>query len=215
MDGTPEMRYEFFSLKGFVVGAVIIAALLILQSLISFPTIWLNEPLRFGAFILISAFIVGFASGAVLVYLIPPNQDVIGLAGLGSDDLPQSISLSLVILALIQPMFSGFIFFYSYFGSDPLIPIWILAAFAAPSAGFAAAMFERQKRIADDLRTYFQENSRLNMVSLDWLHGLGPRTATYRMGMLESAASRVENIRVVGHEIVREGSVAKQETVET
>ncbi|TFF91572.1 hypothetical protein EU545_03595, partial [Candidatus Thorarchaeota archaeon] len=167
MDGTPEMRYEFFSVKGFVVGAAIISALLTVQSLISFPEIWSTEPVRYATFLLVSALIVGFASGAVLVYLIPPNQDVIGLAGLGSDDLPQSISLFLVILALIQPMFSGFVFFYQYFGNDPLVPIWILAGFSAPSAGFAAAMFERQKRIADDLRQYFKENDRLNMVSLD------------------------------------------------
>lgn len=214
MNDTPEMRYEFFSVKGFMVGAVIISGLLVLQSLISFPSIWFDEPVSFGVFIFVSAIVVGFASGAVLVYLIPPNQDVIGLAGLGSDDLPQSMSLFLVILALIQPMFSGFILFYQYFGSDPLIPVWILAGFGAPSAGFAAAMFDRQKRIAQDLRIYFQEHDRLNMVSLEWLHGLGPRTATYRMGMLESAASRIDNLRVVGHEIIREGTVAKQESIE-
>lgn len=196
------ISYEFFSWRGFVAGAVLIACTFGVQSLIGFPDIWSTRPLDFALLIIVSSIIVGIASGGVLVYLIPPDQDVIGVAGLGSDDVSQHISLMLVILALIQPMLSGFIVFPEYFASDQLSVIWVLIAFAAPSAGFALAMFDRQRAIAEDLRIYFKQHDKLDMVSLDTLHGQGARTAVYRMGMLESAASKVIGLKVVGHEIV-------------
>ena len=101
-------------------------------------------------------------------------------------------------------MVSGFIFFFDYFENDPLIALWVLVAFAAPAFGLAVAMLDRANAIAADLKIYFMNNERLDMVTLDWLHGLGPRTAVYRMGMLESAASKVEGLKVDGHEIIRE-----------
>ena len=45
------------------------------------------------------------------------------------------------------------------------------------------------------------------MASLEWLHGLGPRTATYRMGMLENGAKRVSDLRIVGHQIIKENEI--------
>jgi hypothetical protein len=129
---------------------------------------------------------------------------VIGVAGLGSDDLTQHIALFLVILGLIQPIFSGFVFFFEYFGNDPFVVIWVVVGFAAPSAGYAVSMFDRTRAIASDLEMYFLNQTKLDMASLDWLHGLGPRTAVYRMGMLESAAARVPGIRVRGHEIIKD-----------
>jgi hypothetical protein len=197
-------RYEFFSWPGFIVGAVSISAILLAQSLISFPQVWMEHAFAYPFYLLSSAFAVGIASGGVLIYLFPPEQDIIGVAGLGSDDASQHLALGLVLLALLQPMLSGFVLFFDYFGNDQLIPIWILLAFVAPSAGLTAAMFERTNSIADDLRVYFSQNDRLDMARLDWLHGLGPRTAAYRMGMLENAAKKVSGIRVHGHEIVKE-----------
>jgi hypothetical protein len=204
-EDTLEMRYEFFSWRGFGVGATIIAASLLVQSMIGFPAIWDSSAIAYLLLILISGVVVGTASGGVLVYLIPPDQDVIGLSGLGSDDATQHIALLLVLLALVQPVISAYLAFPQYFGVDPLAAVWVLVAFAAPSIGFAAAMLDRQRAIAADLSMYFSYNDRLDMVTLQWLHGLGPRTATYRMGMLENAASRVKGVRVKGHEIVREG----------
>lgn len=201
-----EMKYEFFSWKGSITGVVIIVATLVLQSLLGFPQIWTEHPIAFPIFIAFSAITVGVTSGSVLVYLYPPDQDVIGIAGLGSDDATQHMSLFLVVVALIQPMVSGFLFFFEYFENDPLIALWVLVGFAAPAFGLAVAMIDRANAIADDLKIYFENNERLDMVTLDWLHGLGPRTAMYRMGMLESAASRVEGLRVDGHEIVREST---------
>ena len=154
--------------------------------------------------ILSSVLVVGVTSGGVLVYLYPPDQDVIGIAGMGSDDSTQHISLILVILSLAGPIFFGFAFFYAEFASDAFIFIWVIAGFAAPSLGLTAAMLERSKDIAADLRVYFSIHQKLDMASLDWLHGLGPRTATYRMGMLESAAKRVDGLKISGHEIVKE-----------
>jgi hypothetical protein len=104
------------------------------------------------------------------------------------------------------PIFFGFAFFSVEFSADPLILIWVLLSFVAPSIGLTVAMFERSREIAQDLRLYFSTNQKLDMANLDWLHGLGPRTATYRMGMLESAARRVDGLRVAGHEIVRDTS---------
>jgi hypothetical protein len=106
------MRYEFFSWKGFLVGSVSIAAAMVLQSMISFPLVWEMRSLGFTILIIVSSLIVGFASGSVLIFLFPPDQDVIGMAGLGSDDLTQHIALFWVVLALLQPMLSGFVFFF-------------------------------------------------------------------------------------------------------
>jgi hypothetical protein len=196
-------KYEFFSRQGFITGALSISLMLVIQSLIGFQAIWQERALEYSLFIIFSAIVVGVTSGGVLVFLFPPDQDVIGLAGLGSDDATQHLSLVLVILSLVQPFFTGFLLFYDYFAADILIPVWVLLGFAAPSLGLTVAMFERTREIADDLRLYFQVNKKLDMASLEWLHGLGPRTATYRMGMLERAAERVPEIRVSGHEIVK------------
>ncbi len=197
-----ERKYEFFSRQGFATGALLIAIALVVQSLLTFPEIWLIRP--FGYFMLVfsSAIVVGIASGGVLVFLYPPDQDVIGIAGMGSDDSTQHISLILVILSLAGPIFFGFVFFYQEFSSDPFIFIWVLVSFAAPSLGLTVAMFDRSKAIAADLRVYFETHQKLDMASLEWLHGLGPRTATYRMGMLENSAKRVAGLRVVGHHII-------------
>ena len=197
-------KYEFFSWQGFTVGAVVLALSLIVQSIISFNVVWTEHSLGYALFIAFSSIVVGITSGGVLVYLFPPDQDVIGIAGLGSDDNTQHLSLVLVILALVQPIFTGFVFFYEYFGADQLIFIWVLLGFAAPSLGLTAAMFERSRAIGADLKVYFAVHEKLDMASLDWLHAIGPRTATYRMGMLESAARRVEGLRITGHEIIRE-----------
>lgn len=197
-------KYEFFSWQGFIVGALLLLTSFIVQSLVSFPQIWQERALDYILFISVSSIIVGTASGSVLVYLYPPDQDVIGIAGLGSDDATQHLSLILVIIALLQPILSGFIFFYDYFGSDAFIFIWVLFGFAAPSLGLTASMFERSKEIASDLKVYFNMNTKLDMSSLGWLHSIGPRTATYRMGMLESAARRVKGLKISGHEIIKE-----------
>jgi hypothetical protein len=197
-------KYEFFSWQGFTVGAVVLALSLIVQSIISFNVVWTEHSLSYALFIAFSSIVVGITSGGVLVYLFPPDQDVIGIAGLGSDDNTQHLSLVLVILALVQPIFTGFVFFYEYFGADQLIFIWVLLGFAAPSLGLTAAMFERSRAIGADLKVYFAVHEKLDMASLDWLHAIGPRTATYRMGMLESAARRIDGLRITGHEIVRE-----------
>jgi hypothetical protein len=202
-DGVMSMKYEFFSWRGFVIGAASIILVLVVQSYVSFPVIWVERALPFALHIIGSSLIVGIASGSVLVYLFPPQQDVIGLAGLGSDDATQHIALFLVILALVQPIFAGFIFFFDYYGQDPFIIIWVIAGFAAPSAGFASAMFERTNALAKDLAAYFKENKNLDLSSLKWLKGHGPRTTVYRMGILESAAGKVEGVRLRGHEIVR------------
>jgi hypothetical protein len=198
------MKYEFFSWKGSIVGVAIIVATLVIQSLLGFPQIWIDHPIAFPIFIAFSAITVGVTSGSVLVYLYPPDQDVIGIAGLGNDDATQHMSLFLVVVALIQPMVSGFIFFFEYFESDPLVAIWVLVGFSAPAFGLAIAMIDRANAIAEDLKTFFENNERLDMVTLDWLHGLGPRTAVYRMGMLENAANKIDGLRIDGHEIIRE-----------
>ncbi|NWF95726.1 MAG: hypothetical protein HXY34_06255 [Candidatus Thorarchaeota archaeon] len=198
------MHYEFFSWKGFMVGATMIALLLIVQSWLGFPAVWSQRAIDYVLFIVVSAVVVGTASGSVLVYLIPPDQDVIGVSGLGSDAGAQHVSLVLVLLGLLQPMMTGFVYFFEYFGNDPLIVVWVVLSFAAPSAGLAEAMYDRQAAIAQDLRAYFSHHDRLDLVRLDWLHGHGPRNAVYRMGMLESAAKKVKYLKVVGHEIVRD-----------
>ena len=156
--------------------------------------------------VICSALVVGVTSGGVLVFLYPPDQDVIGIAGLGSDDSTQHLSLIMIILSLAGPIFFGFSFFYTEFSNDMFIFIWVLAGFAAPSLGLTIAMIERSRAIAADLREYFAEHQKLDMASLDWLHGLGPRTATYRMGMLESGAKRVVGLKISGHEILKENS---------
>ena len=199
-------KYEFFSWQGFIVGAFIIALSLVVQSLTSFYSVWSDYALKYIFFIAFSAIVVGVTSGAVLVYLFPPDQDVIGIAGLGSDDFTQHLSLVLIILALVQPIFTGFVFFYEYFSTDLLIFIWVLLGFAAPSLGLTAAMFERSRAIGADLKVYFAAHEKLDMAELDWLHAIGPRTATYRMGMLESAARGIEGLKIRGHEIIRESN---------
>lgn len=198
--------HEDFSWRGFTTGAVLLAVLLITQSVISFPSIWSVHPFAFTLYILFSCLIVGITSGGVLVYLFPPAQDVIGIAGLGSDNASQHVALTLTVLALMQPMVSGFILFYDYFANDPFIPIWILIAFLIPSAGLTLAMYERTNSIASELRDYFKDHERLDLVSLTWLHGLGPRTAAYRMGMLESAVSKIKGLGLKGYEIVKDSS---------
>ncbi|MFW9844991.1 MAG: hypothetical protein ACFFEV_10480 [Candidatus Thorarchaeota archaeon] len=203
-DEIMERKYEFFSGQGFIVGALIITVSLILQSLIAFPSIWQTRAFGYLLLIISSAIVVGITSGGVLVYLYPPDQDVIGIAGMGSDDSTQHLSLILVILSLAGPIFFGFSFFYEEFANDPFIFIWVIAGFAAPSLGLTTAMIERSRNIASDLQVYFSVHQKLDMASLEWLHGLGPRTATYRMGMLESAAKRIDGLRIVGHEIIRE-----------
>jgi hypothetical protein len=199
-------KYEFFSWQGFALGAIVLTLSFVLQSMISFPAIWSEQAVAYVLMIVFSSLIVGITSGGVLVYLYPPDQDVIGIAGLGSDDFTQHLSLVMVILSLVWPVFSGFVFFFEYFGYDPLIFIWVLIGFAAPSLGLTTAMFERSRAISEDLRLYFAVHDRLDMADLDWLHAIGPRTATYRMGMLESAARNVEGLRIVGHEILKESS---------
>lgn len=199
-----ERKYEFFSVQGFLVGAILITSSLVLQSLISFPEIWQTRAFGYVLLVVCSALVVGVTSGGVLVYLYPPDQDVIGIAGMGSDDSTQHLSLVLVILSLAGPIFFGFSFFYQQFANDVFIFIWVIASFAAPSLGLTIAMLDRSKDIEDDLRVYFTVHKKLDMASLDWLHGLGPRTATYRMGMLESAAKRIDGLRLSGHEIVKE-----------
>ncbi len=203
-DEIMDRKYEFFSKQGFLVGSILIAASLILQSLITFPEIWQTRPFGYIMLVVCSAFVVGVTSGGVLVFLYPPDQDVIGIAGLGSDDSSQHLSLILIILSLAGPIFFGFSFFYEEFSTDVFIFIWVLTGFAAPSIGLTAAMFERSRAIAADLKVYFSIHKKLNMTSLDWLHGLGPRTATYRMGMLENAARSVDGLRIIGHEIIKE-----------
>ncbi|MFW9927231.1 MAG: hypothetical protein ACFFDM_10750 [Candidatus Thorarchaeota archaeon] len=197
-------KYEFFSWQGFAVGSLVMTLTLVLQSMISFPTIWDQSAFFFILLIFFSAVVVGVTSGGVLVYLYPPDQDVIGIAGLGSDDITQHLSLILVILSLVWPIFTGFIFFFEYFGNDPWIFIWVLMGFVAPSLGLTAAMFERSRAIGADLKLYFSVHERLDMASLDWLHAIGPRTATYRMGMLESAARSVDGLKITGHEIIKD-----------
>ncbi|MHA2362148.1 MAG: hypothetical protein ACXAB6_09520, partial [Candidatus Thorarchaeota archaeon] len=83
------MKYEFFSWRGFFVGVIIISFSLALQSVISFPQVWIDRALGYTLLIISSALIVGVASGSVLIFLFPPDQDVIGVAGIGSDDLSQ------------------------------------------------------------------------------------------------------------------------------
>jgi len=197
-------KYEFFSWQGFAMGALVMVLSLVLQSAISFPAVWSERALSYGFLITFSSLVVGITSGGVLVYLYPPDQDVIGIAGLGSDDITQHLSLVLVILSLVWPIFTGFVFFFEYFGTDPLIFIWVILGFAAPSLGLTAAMFERSRAISADLKLYFSVHDRLDMTRLDWLHAIGPRTATYRMGMLENAARNVEGLKITGHEIVKE-----------
>jgi len=199
-----DRKYEFFSRQGFAIGALLSAIALIAQSLLSFPTIWQTRPFGYFMLVLSSALMVGITSGGVLVFLYPPDQDVIGIAGMGSDDSTQHLSLILVILSLAGPIFFGFLFFYEEFSADVFIFIWVLVSFAAPSLGLTAAMLERSKAIAADLRVYFKTHQKLDMTSLEWLHGLGPRTATYRMGMLENGAKRVSGLRIVGHQIIKE-----------
>jgi len=187
-------------------GAILMAASLIIQSFISFDVVWMERAVSYAIYIMFSSLIVGIASGGVLVYLFPPDQDVIGISGLGSDDVTQHLSLILVIIALVQPIFTGFVFFYEYFATDPFIFIWVMLGFAAPSLGLTVAMFERSRAIGEDLKVYFSVHEKLDMSSLEWLHAIGPRTATYRMGMLESAARRVDGLKISGHEIIRERS---------
>ena len=203
-------KYEFFSKQGFFVGAVIMAASLIAQSVLSpllwpvaVPNVWVDHAVAFAIVTVFSSIVVGLASGSVLIFLFPPDQDVIGIADMGSDDATQHLSLVLIILALVQPLLTSFLLFFDYVANDPLIPIWVLLGFAAPSLGLTTAMFERSRAIAEDLKLYFAVHSKLDMASLEWLHGLGPRTATYRMGMLESAAERVPGLRIIGHEIIK------------
>jgi hypothetical protein len=196
-------RYEFFSWRGFFTGASIIGLSLILQSLIGFPQVWNERPIQFGTSILISSVIVGTVCGSVLVFLFPPNQDVIGVAGLGSDDVSQHIALFLVLLALMEPVLSGFVFFFEYYGQDPFEMIWVLVSFGAVSAGFASAMLDRTKTIARDVRNYFEDHEVLDMTKLDWLQAVGPRDAAYRMGMLGRAAEEIDYVRVVGHQMVQ------------
>jgi hypothetical protein len=197
-------RYEFFSWRGFGIGAMIISVSMLVQSLIGFPDVWTTSPITYLTLIATSALVVGISSGAVLVYLVAPNQDVIGLCGLGSDDATQHVALLLVLLALVQPVISGYLFFYQYFNSDPLAAIWVMIAFAAPTVGIVVGFFDRRSAVISDLKTYFLSNNRLDLVGLQWLQGLGPRTTTYRIGMLETAASKVRGVQFSGHEIVRE-----------
>ncbi|MFW9846508.1 MAG: hypothetical protein ACFFD6_07160, partial [Candidatus Thorarchaeota archaeon] len=171
---------------------------------LGFPQIWNDSGPAFAVQIVLTALVVGIASGSILVFLYPPNQDIIGIVGLGSDDAPQYLSLALVVIALVDPILSGFIFFFDYFANDPFIVIWVMASFAAPSLGLTAAMFDRTKAIASDLRLYFAHHDKLVLTSLDWLQGVGPRTAVYRMGMLESAARNLGGLRLSGHILVRE-----------
>ena len=198
-----ELKYEFFSWRGFAVGAITIGLAFLFQSIISFPDIWIERGIDYAFLIVVSAMIVGIASGSILVYLFPPDQDVIGVAGLGSDDAAQHLSLFLVLTSLVMPLLSAFAFFFDYFGEDPLILIWVIIGFLAPSLGLTVSMFDRTNRISNDLESYFKENNRLDISTLPWLMGQGPRTTTYRMGMLESAAKRVSHLTIYGHEIVK------------
>jgi hypothetical protein len=203
-DEIMEMRYEFFSWRGFFVGAVTICVALVAQSILGFPAIWADAGTEYAILIALTGLVVGIASGGILVFLYPPNQDIIGVVGLGSDDTPQYLSLALVIIALVDPILSGFIFFFDYFANDPFIVVWVMASFAAPSIGLTAAMFDRTNAISSDLRLYFAHHDKLDLTGLDWLQGVGPRTAIYRMGMLENAARKLDGLRFSGHVIIRE-----------
>ncbi|TFG14590.1 hypothetical protein EU537_02680, partial [Candidatus Thorarchaeota archaeon] len=88
-DGIMSMKYEFFSWRGFFIGAASIALVLVIQSYVSFPVGWVERAVPFAFHVVGSSLIVGIVSGSVLVFLFPPQQDVIGLAGLGSDDATQ------------------------------------------------------------------------------------------------------------------------------
>ncbi len=76
------------------------------------------------------------------------------------------MKLSVWILSLAGPIFFGFSFFYEEFANDDFIFIWVIAGFAAPSLGLTAAMLERTKDIAADLRVYFSHHQKLDMASL-------------------------------------------------
>ncbi len=209
----PDLRHEFFSWRGFFVGGLFIGALLVIQSYLGFPQVWQGGlAVYFVAYIITSCIIVGLASGSVLVFLIPPDQDVIGVAGLGSDDISQHIALFLVILALIFPELFGFILFYTLFLQDPFAPIWVLVAFAAPSAGLTVSMFDRLSAIERDLRQFFRDHDRLDLTELEWLHEFGARTPVYRMGMIETAARRIEGLRVRGSLVVKDPQMFRVET---
>ncbi|TFH00473.1 MAG: hypothetical protein E4H14_19590, partial [Candidatus Thorarchaeota archaeon] len=80
-----DRKYEFFSRQGFLIGAFLITASLVLQSFFAFPEIWQTRPLGYFLLVICSALVVGVTSGGVLVFLYPPDQDVIGIAGMGSD----------------------------------------------------------------------------------------------------------------------------------
>jgi hypothetical protein len=198
-----DMKYEFFSWRGFAVGAITIGLAFLFQSVISFPEIWAERGIEYVSLITVSAIVVGIASGSILVYLFPPDQDVIGVAGLGSDDAAQHVSLILVLISLVMPLLSAFVFFFDYFGDDPLILIWVIIGFLAPSLGLTVSMFDRTNAISNDLIKYFKENNSLDIASLSWLVGQGPRTSTYRMGMLESAIKRVDYLNIRGHVIIK------------
>ena len=161
-----DRKYEFFSRQGFLVGALLSAVSLVLQSIITFPAIWQTRPLGYFLLVLCSALVVGITSGGVLVFLYPPDQDVIGIAGMGSDDSTQHLSLILVILSLAGPIFFGFSFFYTEFSTDAFIFIWVLAGFAAPCLGLTISMIERSRAIAEDLRVYFSVNKKLYVVGV-------------------------------------------------
>ena len=82
-DEIMERKYEFFSWQGFIVGAAVMTLSLVIQSFISFNSVWSQNATGYALFIAFSSIVVGITSGGVLVYLFPPDQDVIGIAGLG------------------------------------------------------------------------------------------------------------------------------------
>jgi len=207
-EDVPDLRHEFFSWRGFAVGASLIGVILIVQSLLGFPHIWQSaDAIAYVVFVVIAGLVVGTSSGSVLMFLIPPDQDVIGVAGFGSDDVSQHIALFLVILALVFPELFGFVLFYNYLVNDVLAPVWVLLAFAAPSAGFAASMCHRLDTIKSDLEKYFETHDRLDLTELEWLYEYGARTSVYRMGMIEAAAKRIEGLLVRGSLIVKEPKI--------
>ena len=95
-------HYEFFSWRGFGVGASIISVSMLVQSSIGFPDVWTKSPVTYLILIATSALVVGISSGAVLVYLVAPNQDVIGLSGLKMTVAPIKLCFEACILVLLS-----------------------------------------------------------------------------------------------------------------
>ena len=58
-----EMRYEFFSWRGFFVGAATICVALVVQSFLGFPAIWAERGTEFAVLIALTGLVVGKVLG--------------------------------------------------------------------------------------------------------------------------------------------------------